>query len=116
VTDQDGHIYQNGVAGESQTPVLNVGVVDFDIAGFVAGGEEATFRFEIPLLRDLEPDGNEAVVQGPWTFDFTLPIVAGKTVETAQTITVNSVSVSLEQVVVTPTEARFTSGCQRMRW
>ncbi len=46
-------------------------------------------------------------VAGPFVFDLTVPVIAGRVAEINQTVTVNDVPVTLERVVVTPSETRM---------
>jgi hypothetical protein len=72
------------------------------------------------MIKDLEIYGNDdqatidaglrkpiGRVAGPFVFDFTVPVIAGRVVEINQMVTVNDVPVTLERVVVTPSEARM---------
>lgn len=46
-------------------------------------------------------------VAGPFVFDLIVPVIAGRVAEVNQTVTVNNVPVTLERVVVTPSETRM---------
>lgn len=45
-------------------------------------------------------------IPGPFEFDFTVPFIAGRVAELNQTVTANGVPLTLERVVVTPSETR----------
>ena len=72
------------------------------------------------MVKDLEIYGNDdqatidaglrkpiGSVAGPFVFDLTVPVIAGRVAEINQTVTVNDVPVTLERVVVTPSETRM---------
>lgn len=48
----------------------------------------------------------EGAIVGPFTFDFSVPFIPGRTIEVHQTVEAAGVAVRLEQVVVTPSETR----------
>lgn len=48
----------------------------------------------------------EEVVGGPFTFDFSVPFIPGRSVEVHQTVEENGVAMRLEKVVVAPSETR----------
>ena len=56
---------------------------------------------------ELEPLAAGAVV-GPFTFGFRLPLIAGRTVEVQQTVEAAGVAITLEKVVITPSETQAT--------
>ncbi len=58
-----------------------------------------------PMVVELEPLPQGAVV-GTFTFDFSVPFVAGRVAEVNQTVEAAGVAVRLERVVVTPSETR----------
>jgi hypothetical protein len=50
----------------------------------------------------------EEIVGGPFTFDFSVPFIPGRTVEVQQTVEAAGVAVRLKRVVITPSETRAT--------
>src|SRR5688500_16307986 len=48
------------------------------------------------------------VRQFPWIFDFTAPVIPGRTADVNQTVTANGIAVQLDRVVITPTAARVS--------
>jgi len=58
-----------------------------------------------PMVMELEPLPQGAIV-GTFTFDFSVPFIAGRVAEVNQTVEAAGVAVRLERVVVTPSETR----------
>ena len=58
-----------------------------------------------PMVVELEPLPVGAIV-GPFTFDFSVPFIPGRTIEAQHTVEVAGVAVRLERIVVTPSETR----------
>jgi len=50
--------------------------------------------------------GTEEHIEGPWQFAFTMPVLSGRVAEVNQTVTAGGVPVTIERVVVSPSEAR----------
>jgi hypothetical protein len=63
---------------------------------------------ETPMVVVLEPlpTPEEEAIVGPFTFDFSVPIIPGRVAEVNQTVEAAGVAVRLERVVVTPSETR----------
>jgi len=59
------------------------------------------------VVEVLQPLPVGAIV-GPFTFDFSVPFIPGRTVEVHQTVKAAGVAITLEEVVVTPSETRAT--------
>ena len=60
-----------------------------------------------PMVVELLPMPEGAIV-GPFTFDFSVPFIPGRTVEVQQTAEAAGVAVTLQRVVVTPSQTRAT--------
>lgn len=58
-----------------------------------------------PMVEELEPMPPGAVV-GTFTFDFSMPFIPGRVAEVNQTVEAAGVAVTLQRVVVTPSETR----------
>ena len=58
-----------------------------------------------PMVVELEPMPVGAIV-GPFTFDFSVPFIPGRTIEVQHTVEAAGVTVRLERIVVTPSETR----------
>jgi hypothetical protein len=57
---------------------------------------------------ELEPLPVGDVVAGPFTFDFRVPFIQGHTVEVQQTTEAAGVAITLEKVIITPSETQAT--------
>jgi hypothetical protein len=60
-----------------------------------------------PMVVELLPMPKGGTV-GPFTFDFSVPFIPGRTIEVQQTAEAAGVAVTLQRVVVTPSETRAT--------
>ena len=60
-----------------------------------------------PMVVELLPMPEGAIV-GPFTFDFSVPFIPGRSVEVHQTVKAAGVAITLEEVVVTPSETQAT--------
>ena len=58
-----------------------------------------------PMVVELEPLPVGAIV-GPFTFDFSVPFIPGRTIEVQQTVEAAGIAVRLERIVVTPSETK----------
>jgi hypothetical protein len=60
-----------------------------------------------PIVVELQPLPAGAIV-GPFTFDFSVPFIASRTIEVQQTVEAADVAITLEKVVIAPSETQAT--------
>ena len=131
LSDDSGRTYSpaGGYGFRDAGASLGADVSAFDAAGLLEGKSEVTLRLTIPEISAVrvgaeEPTpvtesrgdttvakaskaGDQVVrVAGPWSFSFTIPVIQGRVAEVNQTLVAGGIPVTLERVVVTPTEAR----------
>lgn len=58
-----------------------------------------------PMVVELQPIPVGAIV-GPFTFDFSVPLIPGRVIEVQHTVEAAGVAVRLERIVITPSETR----------
>ncbi len=82
-------------------------VVWFDGAGVVREGHELRLRFRVPSIKPLSDDAASREAVGPFAFDLRIPVEpAARVAEPGQQVQTREGTVTLERVVVTPTETR----------
>lgn len=109
VTTSQGFTFSQS-AGE--TPATGPAVVQFSTPSLPANIRALQFQVEVKALifpvQKLPPPGTplpqQLVVHGSSTFKFTLPYHGGLIVTPHQTITMNATSLTLQQVLISPTE------------
>jgi hypothetical protein len=84
----------------------------FDAGAITEQPAELALRLTIPELRaveqvDPQSPARQFTVPGPFTFEFTVPFVPARVAEVNQTVVANGTAMTLERVVVTPSEARL---------
>ncbi len=107
LTDDRGNTYPSrGFATTTASP-LGAEIHYFRPVGLV-GARDVAFTLTIPSV-DRAPRGSGAVqtFQGPWVFKFTLPMAAGRVVETTLTFTRPGVELTFTRIVVAPSATRF---------
>jgi hypothetical protein len=131
LTDSNGKRYypRHGMGNREPGSSRGSDVMSFDAAGLPADIAEMSFNLTIPEVTttrssgpiptaapppetgaaiEVQPAGDSNVthIAGPWSFDFTIPVLAGQVIEVNQSATAAGISISLERVVVSPTETR----------
>ncbi len=122
LTDSTGRNYQLLYQQEQFDPKtmmgISAGVISFDPGTLPVDAGDVTFRMIVPgvgAFRDTAtpfsngqaiPEDQIIHVAGPWIFEFTAPLIPGRTAEGNQTVTANGIAVQLDRVVITPTAAR----------
>jgi hypothetical protein len=97
-------------------------LTSFDAAALVGQSGEVALRLTLPELRvveqiDPQAPARQFTVLGPFAFDFVVPFQAGRVATPRQTITANGSALTLERVVVTPSETRlYLSGPMLAQW
>lgn len=92
-------------------------VMWYDAADIAGNPKELDLRLEIPGIQAIQPTHLSPTPQppapqppvrlpGPFEFRFTVPFIPGRVAEVNQTVTAGGIPVTLERVVVTPTETR----------
>ncbi|CCF84964.1 DUF4179 domain-containing protein [Nitrolancea hollandica] len=121
LTDTAGRTYRMLFLQEQSDPESmgsTVGEISFDPGALPVDTGNVTFRMTVPgvgAFRDTVRSfsngqaipGDQIVrVPGPWTFDFTVPVIPGRTAEINKTDTANGIAVQLDRMVITPSAAR----------
>lgn len=115
LTTQDGlalAAYRQAFGADDLSRGMGARVESFDAAAIT--GNPATIQLQL-VYRDftaIQQDASSATVQqqvdipGPWTFTFSLAFHPGRVAIPHQTVYANGVPLTLERVVITPSEAR----------
>lgn len=132
LADSSGRTYPSRIGVGTGDSGSRVGdhVMSFDGAGLPPGTTEMTFNLTIPEFSasritgslptaatpsqdsataspQRAPTGSEEVrIPGPWRFTVTLPVLSGRVAHVNQTVTAAGIPMTLERVVVSPTETR----------
>jgi len=94
-----------GVNGD--TPHSSAGLMSFDAESLAAGTTHVDLRLNFPDVRaKSEQQGASDLVAGAFTFNFTLPVQAGRLVTVSKTVVANAVPVTVDRIVVTQSETR----------
>ena len=94
---------QSDILGMELPPGEGSSIWQFDAAAVKGMPQELNLSFETyfsPMTKHAGPR------IGPFTFDFTMPFVAGQVIWVDQTAEADGVLVTLEKVVITPSETR----------
>jgi hypothetical protein len=94
-----------GVAGNS--PQVSAGLLTFDAESLPPGTVTDTFHLAFPDVRTKPVMGGAELAAGAFSFKFDLPVAPGREITVAKTVVANGVPVTLEHVVITPSEARL---------
>lgn len=94
-----------GLNGDTQH--VSAGLVTFDAESLRSGIATVSLRLTFLNVRAAAKTLNgAALTAGPFTFSFSLPVAPGRVVSIARTSVVKGVPVTLERVVITPSETR----------
>jgi hypothetical protein len=107
VTDTSGQAlvgYDAYFETDPQTNV-SVGTVVYDAETAAQNVRELSLRVAVPGVR-MTRNGDPMIV-GPYAFGLTVPVVSGETMATDETVTVHGITVTLDRVVVSPSETRI---------
>jgi len=119
--DSSGRSYRPllGAANPDEDGQPHVQYFDGDAAPLAADDAPRTFRVTGAQLALAQPsavtpaggDAGQKVdtsqkIAGPWTFEFTVPVLSDKAIRPKQTVTNDGIALQLERVVVTPSAAR----------
>jgi hypothetical protein len=66
---------------------------------------ELSLRVAVPGVR-MSRNG-DPMITGPYAFGLTVPVVSGETMATDETVTAHGITVTLDRVVVSPSETRI---------
>lgn len=87
-------------------PETSGGLLTFDASSVAGAPRELDLRLEIQGLEAVDATGKSEVINGPFSFSFSVPFVPGRAVELHQIVESGGTRVTLERVVITPTGAR----------
>ncbi len=88
------------------SPDERVAVIEaFDTASLQGVSSELNLRLVIPVLDWAKP-GLNAPVAGVFTFEFSVPFHSGKVVNVGQTAEMEGISITLDEVLISPWETR----------
>ncbi len=98
-------------ASPSLWPGSALEIAYFDTSALVVKGNTLALHLNIPMLTAVDDVNNAPTytsisVPGPFHFDYTTPYYSGQTIDLHQTRTYNGNSVTLDQVIVTPSAAQ----------
>jgi hypothetical protein len=110
LTDDQGVAFPviegQGVDG-NQPPHVGAGLVTFDAESLAPDTANVSLRLTLPDVRaKAEKAGGSDLAAGAFAFKFTVPVMPGRVVAVNRTTVANGVPVTLERVVVTPSETR----------
>ncbi len=109
LTDASGHtlpfIDATGLAGSS--PHVNAGLLTFDAESLPGGTATDTFLLSFPQVSTNPIMGGAPLVAGAFSFKFDLAVARGREITLAKTVVTHGVPVTLERVVITPSETRL---------
>ncbi len=114
LTDHQGHSFSGGLGGTQGGVEDGAAAVllTYNGSGIEAGQREIDVQLVIGALRAYERLGDnefrDVIVEGPFTFDLTIPVEAGRMVELHQTVESGGTEVTLERMVTTPTGTRVS--------
>lgn len=81
---------------------------NFDASSIPGEPKDLNLRLTVPLLQALQEAGQEVPgAIAPFTFRFTVPFHPGRVATPNETVTAGGAAVTLERVVVSPTETRL---------
>lgn len=114
LTDKEGREFDGGMGGE-QGAVENGAapyLLTYNGVGIKDKQKEIGVRLKIGELTAYERVGDnkyeDVRVEGPFTFDLTIPVEQGRTADVQQTVESGGTSVTLERVVTTATGTRLS--------
>lgn len=94
-----------GLAGGS--PHASAGLVTFDAESLALGTARVDLRLTFPDVRaKAQQQGASDLSGGAFAFNFTLPVEPGRAIGVNKTVIANGVPVTLDRVVVSPSETR----------
>ncbi|MDQ6879359.1 MAG: DUF4179 domain-containing protein [Candidatus Dormibacteraeota bacterium] len=109
LTDASGRILPlidaTGLAGSS--PQVNAGLLTFDAESLPGGTATDTFLLAFPQVSTTSVTGGAPLVAGAFSFKFDLAVAPGREITVAKTVVTSGVPVTLDRVVITPSETRL---------
>lgn len=81
-------------------------VESFDAAGLDTAVEQLNLRLQAQGVRSWDGEGNVGTVRGELNFDLVIPVHRSQVLNPQQVVEADGVAVTLERVVVSPTETR----------
>jgi hypothetical protein len=107
LTDDHGNTYPSlGFSTTGDSP-LGAQLNNFEPLG-VTAGRDIAFTLTIPeVTRAPKGSGTVQAFRGPWVFNFTLPMAAGRVVEPVLTFTRPGVGLTVTRIVVAPSATRL---------
>jgi hypothetical protein len=95
----------SGLADEASH--LSTGLVTFDAESLAPGTADLTGRLTFLDVRaKAAKPGESDLTAGAFTFTFSVPVASGREVTVSRTVVAKGVPVTLERVVITPSETR----------
>ena len=109
LTDASGRtlpfIDATGLAGSSLH--VNAGLLTFDAESLPGGTATDTFFLSFPQVSTNPVMGGAPLVAGAFSFKFDLAVAPGREITVPKTVVTKGVPVTLERVVITPSETRL---------
>jgi hypothetical protein len=86
---------------------VSSGLVTFDAESLAPGTADVTLRLTFPDVRaKAEKPAGSDLTAGAFAFTFSVPVAPGRVVTVSKTVVAKGVPVTLERVVITPSETR----------
>ena len=97
----------DGQGVDGNMPHVSAGLSTFDAESLAPGTADVALRLSFPdvLAKAVKPGGS-ALAAGAFVFNFTVPVAPGHVVVVNKTLVANGIPVTLDRVVVTPSESR----------
>ncbi len=109
LTDDQGVAFPviEGQGVDGNTAHVSAGLVTFDAESLGSDTASVSLRLTLPDVRaKAEKAAGSDLVAGAFAFQFTVPVMPGRVIAVSKTVVANGVPVTLERVVVTPSETR----------
>lgn len=108
LTDDQGAMFPlEDAYGVGNTSQGSAGFASFDAESIAPGTKVVKLQLTLPDVRAKAKDRSIGdLTAGAFAFAFQLPVVQGRTVNVGRTVVAKGVPVTLERVVVTPSESR----------